>query len=363
MSSDEAGSGDRSAKHILKLLCSNPQIRDDLCAAKVIPTSVVKGDKEKPRSTKKIVQALYDEIFQTGLRKMLECMHRNKLRDSLAHKVQFEDDRIPTSKPILVKYIHSTILSQDHRTFFEQIGNNELKIIMKDLEIDIPASDKDYVDVLLEEIEEMGLFNLFSIFNEKKLQEMTEACNLNVVSSSKETLMDCLISQEDFKPQKKKIKQEKASKKKPKIKAGITKVDLQTHFYRDELYDYCKEHDLNTSGSKKDYIARIMAHLEGRDQPKTNKKGAMLNKSKRKKRKTSSTDEEQPKKKKSVDKSEKSSKTTDESEEAEASGGGKGEQEEKKSKNREKKGKSEQDSIKEENITTTTKGGGGGGQK
>jgi len=68
-------------------------------------------------------------------------------------------------------------------------------------------------------------------------------------------------------PKKPKKKVEKASKHKPEIKKGITKVDLNSHYYSKELHDYCKDHKLSIQGSKKDFVARILAHVEGRDQP------------------------------------------------------------------------------------------------
>jgi len=57
------------------------------------------------------------------------------------------------------------------------------------------------------------------------------------------------------------------SKHKPSIKEGITSVDLNSYYFRKELFDYCKEHNLNTLGSKSDFIRRILAHVENRPQP------------------------------------------------------------------------------------------------
>eukprot|EP01123_Difflugia_compressa_P010346 TRINITY_DN3770_c0_g1_i1.p1 TRINITY_DN3770_c0_g1~~TRINITY_DN3770_c0_g1_i1.p1 ORF type:complete len:301 (+),score=49.96 TRINITY_DN3770_c0_g1_i1:164-1066(+) len=300
MSSDEGEKVNHSAVHILKLLIKDQQLKEDICAAKFIPTSVI--DKEgnaKPRSKKNILNSLINECWSTGLKKTLDCLTRNKIKDILAPRVQWTDDRVPTSKSVLVKRIHEEIIKKDAREFFSEIKKSDLRILLDELDEEIPSSRDEYVDALLDTIERFGLQNLFSSFNEKKLKLMIEECGLVVSSTSKDIMIDCLLNQEDWKPSKKKVKPEKVSKKKPKIKNGITKADLQSHYYRDELYDYCREHDLNTTGNKKDFINRILAYVEGREQPKVNKKGAMLKK--RKKRKTATdTDEESSAKKKKI---------------------------------------------------------------
>jgi len=220
------------------------------------------------------------------------------LRD-MATKIEWENDKIPMSKPILVKRIHEEMEKIGAKKFLDEIKNDVMEEIFKVLEIDKPSSKSKYVDALLEEADIMGVENILSSFSIPKLKEIAEECGLTVESGSKSVLIECIVAQENHKaPKKKALKPEKASKKKPDIKKGITKTDLNTHYYRQELQDYCKDNDLNTTGSKRDFISRILAHVEGREQPLVRKKPG----SKRVKKRKGSDDEKDEKPKKKVKK-------------------------------------------------------------
>jgi len=64
---------------------------------------------------------------------------------------------------------------------------------------------------------------------------------------------------------------------------GITKIDLSAHFNKEELVEYSKANQLPITGNKRDLIARILAHVEGREIPLPKGK-------KRRKKKTSETE-------------------------------------------------------------------------
>jgi len=136
----------------------------------------------------------------------------------------------------------------------EDVSSSVLEEIFKDMEIDKPSSKSKYAESLLEESERWGLEKILMGLPLSKLKEIAEACGLKVESSSMDILVDCIVNQEDHKaPKKKSSKPEKVSKKKPDIKNGISKTDLNTHYYSLELKDYCKENNLNTSGTKKGF--------------------------------------------------------------------------------------------------------------
>jgi len=134
------------------------------------------------------------------------------------------------------------------------------------------------------------------------------------------------------------------SKKKPDIKKGISKTDLNTHYYSLELKDYCKENNLNTTGTKKDFILRILAHVENKPQPRVPKKHGV-----KRRRKDDEEDKPEKKAKKSEkistksDKSEKIDKSKDKSDKSkdksEKSDSEEEEESGKKSKEKEKKNK------------------------
>jgi len=210
---------------------------------------------------------LASETFATGLKMILEALLRDQLK-VLAKKVEWEDDKIPNNKPVLVKRIHEEMEKVGPKAFLEKFKTEDLEPLIETLDITPAPTAKKYVDSILNEADSRGVQNLFASFTPKKLQEFAEACGLSVHSTSMDTLIKCLLNQENHEPaKKKKAKPEKPSKKKPTIKKGITRVDLQSHYYRDELAEFCKDNGLRVQGNKKDFINRILAHVEGREQP------------------------------------------------------------------------------------------------
>jgi len=137
------------------------------------------------------------------------------------------------------------------------------------------------------------LENCLASLTAQKLHEIADACGLDVETGSLDILIDCIMKQENHKaPKKKKAKKEKVSKEKPSIKKGITQADLYTHFYRQELHDFCQKKKLATTGNKRDFIKRILAYVEGREQPVYKIKGAKRTK---KRKAEGSGDEKDPK--------------------------------------------------------------------
>jgi len=234
----------------------------------------------------------------------------------LAGKLEWEDDKIPNNKPVLVKRIHEELEKDGPKVFLEKFKPEALEKLFDTLEIPTPSKSK-YVDAILSDADARGVENLFASFPVKKLHEFADACGLSVHSTSVDTLIDCLLKQENHEPaKKKKAKVEKPSKKKPAIKKGITRVDLQSHYYRDELAEYCKDNGLRVQGNKKDFINRILAHVEGREQPPV--KGAKGKRGRKRKVESDTEDEKKPAKKvKKTEKSEKSEKS-EQSEKAES---------------------------------------------
>lgn len=74
-----------------------------------------------------------------------------------------------------------------------------------------------------------------------------------------------------------KVKAPKKSESEPKIAKGITSVDLNSWFYRDDLSKWCEDKGLPKNGSKKELVKRILDHFAGKDvsaKPKGKKKAA-----------------------------------------------------------------------------------------
>jgi len=211
------------------------------------------------------------------------------------------EERIQAIKRVLEKRVKEYCDEIGQETFLNSLPSAIKKEIIQtlDLEVDEP---KGYTAAILEEAESIGQEYFFSTFSTEKLAKFALSCGLDVDSLSQNVLVECLMNLQSYKAPKKKPAPKPSKKKPEKISKGITKIDLNAHFNKDELVDYCKANKLPVTGNKRDLIAKILAHLEGREIPlpkgskKRRKKSDSEKKTKRD-RETSSA-ESSPKKKK-----------------------------------------------------------------
>uniref|UniRef100_A0A6B2LCU4 SAP domain-containing protein n=1 Tax=Arcella intermedia TaxID=1963864 RepID=A0A6B2LCU4_9EUKA len=224
--------------------------------------------------------------------KLLETLKRDTLKE-VARPFLPADDKVPNSKPVLIRRSIEK-MEPNYKERLSEFSEDTLKLMLKDLDEDIPDSKDEQVDKLDAVACEFGLENFFSSFPAEKLKEISRSCGLKIKSESKNVILEHLIKLESFRPDKKKKKEkpevEVVSKKKPKIKKGITAIDLQSHFLKSELVAYLREHDLETNGKKSFLIKCILCHLEDKPQPK---KPGVYGK---RKRKTKKQKEEEKKK-------------------------------------------------------------------
>jgi len=282
--------GSKSAE-IFKAI-KDHDLLSDICESRLL----IEDDDSKKTSSQ-LVKMLSRECATIGLKKFLETLKLKQLQ-KIGANMEWDNDKVPSSKMILAKRIHEEMEKEGPKKFLEDVKYDVIEEIFVDMEIDKPSSKSKYADALIDETEVWGLEKVLMGLPVPKLKDIAEACGLKVESGSLDVLVDCIVKQENHKAAKKKsTKQEKVSKKKPDIKKGISKTDLNTHYYRQELLDYCKDHDLKTTGNKKDFIARILAHVEDRPQPRLPKKPG----TKRSKRKKTSDDEKSEKSDKSGD--------------------------------------------------------------
>jgi len=233
-----------------------------------------------------IIKLLSEDVRQVGFDRMLQVLTVKELKamDELIPKEQ--DVKLGSGKGALSKRIKKYADEIGVEKFLNSVPTGVKKQILKTL--DVEGDWKDLTDAILAESEAIGQEYYFSTFSIKQLKKFVESCGLNVDSLSQNLLVDCLMKQIDYKPPKKK-KPPKPSKTKPdKIEEGITRVDLDTHFIKEELVEWCKERKLPTHGNKRDVIKVILAHVEGRPLPeskgkKKKRKGAKGKKSEKKK--------------------------------------------------------------------------------
>jgi hypothetical protein len=186
--------------------------------------------------------------------------------------------KMPSSKATLAKKIHDTMEDETPKRFLTECDSGLLKDILEELEVDLPASRKEYKDTIIKTAETIGLENCFSSFPITKLKEFVKACELKVDSDSLDSLLQALIEQESIiAPYE--VEGETPSSKKPDIDKNIKIVDLWHHYYREDLANWLTAKSLNNHGNKKELIERVRRSLDDKLEEKDRKKD-------RKKRKT-----------------------------------------------------------------------------
>jgi len=171
----------------------------------------------------------------------------------------------------LAKKIYETMEEMTPRKFLESCDSAVLKEILKELQIEVRnSSRKDYTDEILRVADTYGLENCFSSFTSQKLKEFIKACGLKVDTDSMDILLQCLMEQESIKLSFK--SDETPSEAKPPLDKEIRTVDLHYHYFREDLSQWCDQHELSASGSKTELIRRIRRYLEGKNEWKNQKK-------------------------------------------------------------------------------------------
>jgi hypothetical protein len=150
---------------------------------------------------------------------------------------------------------------------FQQLNKSTLRKmceIVDDIDEDDKYGKNELInDGIIVNINTMGLENFLDAFDIETIKRFCTACNLEVITNNKEHAISALIDQSHFREKKVKRKVQKPSKKKPAIKSGVKAVDLQHHFNKTELVEYCKKKNLYVSGNKRQVIQRILSFLAG----------------------------------------------------------------------------------------------------
>jgi len=215
------------------------------------------------KSKKKLVSELSKNMSSHGLSVMLKLLKLTQLK-ALAKYCEWGDTKVPSGKATIAKKIHDTMEETSPKEFLEGCDSDLLKeIIVKELEVDLPAAKKDYPDTIITAANNIGLENCFSSFSIPKLKEFVKACGLKVDSDSLDSILQCLVEQISIKAPYE-PKGESPSNKQPEIDKNIKVVDLYCHYYREDLSNFCEEKNLNSHGSKKELIDRIRRFFDGK---------------------------------------------------------------------------------------------------
>jgi len=168
-------------------------------------------------------------------------------------------------RSVVRKRIIQKIQEDTPQKFFEGLDSKVLGNVIEALDEEKPSSSKKYVEEVVKLIDLYGLENALSTLTVSELQGLCKAHKLKVSSTSPNAYIEALVSGEDQKKEPRaKPPKEEPSKKKPEIKKGVSRIDLQHHFYREELTTYCKDNKLPYTGTKSQLIKIILDHLEGK---------------------------------------------------------------------------------------------------
>jgi hypothetical protein len=275
------------------------------------------NDEHLPKAD--IVKILSEDIRDVGFSRMLHAIRLKELKamGEIVAKNQ-NTDRIQAIKRVLEKRIKEYSDDIGRETFLNSVSSGIKKEIIHTLDLEVDEA-RNYTEAILAEAEAIGQEYFFSTFSTEKLAKFALSCGLDVDSLSQNVLVECLMSLQSYKAPKKKPAPKPSKKKPEKIAKGISKIDLNSHYNKEELVEYCKENKLPVTGNKRDLIAKILAHVEGREIPlpkgskKRRKKTSDTDKKSKRKRETSSG-ESSPKKRASKDKKSASSSSEEVSE-------------------------------------------------
>jgi len=130
--------------------------------------------------------------------------------------------------------------------------------------------DKDeLIGAIMNNVNIIGINHLLQKLNVEELKEICKELGLTVDSTSVDILLESILEKKSYKQ--KKSSKEKPSKNKPKIESGISKIDLNQWYNKEDLEQWLKDKakedeelkEIKISGKKSQLIDRIIKVLNG----------------------------------------------------------------------------------------------------
>lgn len=229
---------------------------------------------------KKMVNSISDAIESAGVKNLLANIKRDDLKKVVDEaKIDLKKDN-PNSKAVLSKKLSAAIVKEGINDFLnEHVSVDVLKSIATELDVDASEKKEELVEEIGSAVRKVGMETYFGSFDVDLLQDVADDLGLKThKTSNKRKLVECIVNKKDA-PKEPKAKKPKVefSKKKKAIQKGVTYEDVFQHYYVGEVRDWCREHELKTSGKKGVLIKRILAFLDG-DEETTKAKPAKAGK-------------------------------------------------------------------------------------
>jgi len=195
-------------------------------------------------------------------------------------KEELKSKKFP-AKGVMLKILKDVALKDGNlKEFISQFDDMTLVSVCNDID-DLrnysedelrDLTKKEMVKGILNNVANFGLNHVLQFLTVVELTAVVTHMELEVDSQSKEILIDSIVEKKSYvKPKPK--KKVKPSSEKPAIKEGITKVDLQTWFNREDLEEWLRNKGAKVSGKKKELIDRIIKYLSGDITTTTGKRG------------------------------------------------------------------------------------------
>jgi len=209
-------------------------------------------------SKSKQVTELTTTFINYGICKLVERLRRTELvAINEEHKLQKRKNEPATnsdkSANVLRKRMHEEMLENGLSSFLAALDKKTLKLFLDALELSGSGSEKELRDAIENEVLAIGLRNYVSRCDSQFLRDCIKHIGKKAVAgATRQSLIDAFIYHVDAAEVTPPKPVEKISSKKPKIKKGVTASDLFQWYYRDEIVDYARDHEITQSGKKKE---------------------------------------------------------------------------------------------------------------
>jgi len=290
--------------------------------------SKVEGFEYEKEPTKKAVATdIADRAFDNGVRMLTAKMNKVDLLEAVnGLNIDFGERQPP--KVVLTKRLNEQIMELGLEKYFAKLSTTDVILRFADLlevetdkHLDLTDEDsrKEVISRIDQRIYFFGIQSVLDHLDVPLLQTICREYGLKGETSTKSKLVYAFATQTDikdlpsFNPASQAAKEatleaaiESANKlKRPAIAKGVTYQDMFQLYSREELQDWCRDNNLKVSGTKPEFIDRILAFLdEEKENTKSvvNSKPAKKEEKKVEKKSGNKSKTESPKKKAQVEK-------------------------------------------------------------
>eukprot|EP01100_Stratorugosa_tubuloviscum_P000197 TRINITY_DN103_c1_g1_i1.p1 TRINITY_DN103_c1_g1~~TRINITY_DN103_c1_g1_i1.p1 ORF type:complete len:502 (-),score=280.34 TRINITY_DN103_c1_g1_i1:66-1505(-) len=225
--------------------------------------------KIEDKRTREFVHRLTNHVIDLGVKQVcsvLKLVELHEITSPLKGKIEFGENK--RSKAVMSKRLRDYIADVGLEEFLTNIANDAtLDYFSEILDIELDSDTDKQVKQLCDAIGDFGIEVFFGNFDIDFLYEVCYELRLETRhTGSKAALIEAIKKNRNV-PRKSGARKPKElpppSKHKPAIREGISVTDLQTHFTKEDLLEYCRSHGMLLTGKKSIVCKRILAYLAG----------------------------------------------------------------------------------------------------